>query len=226
MTSTDRSHIIAAPAFLLGFRIAQLVVAVAVLGLAAYGVTFVSFDGDALSLFTALASIIIVVYVLAASIALPVAYNYWAILGLDIFAIVFWLISFALLASEVAAYSVVDYTYTDYSCYYYDDCSKKRDLGLDKRATTTVATYRNAMAACAGLGGLEFILFIITLVIFSIHLHRHRAAGGHCMPNSANTNNITTEPKNYEMQQPQNVPVQTQQQPVYNTQMDAHHVTA
>jgi hypothetical protein len=92
-----------------------------------------------------------------ASIAAPVLYNYWAVLGLDIFAIVFWLISFSLLASEVAAYQIVTYS-TDSCAYYYDGyCYKKRDLNfLPKRyATTNVVTYRNSMAAASGLGGLE-----------------------------------------------------------------------
>jgi len=89
---------------------------------------------------------IITVYIIVAELALPVAYNYWAILGLDIFAIVFWLISFALLASEVAAYQII--TDTCFLGY----CYKKRDVALAKRS---LYTYRNAMAAASGLGGLE-----------------------------------------------------------------------
>ena len=46
------SHVIDAPVFLHGFRIAQFVVALIILGLAAYGVTFWAFDGDSLILFT------------------------------------------------------------------------------------------------------------------------------------------------------------------------------
>ncbi len=82
-------------------------------------------------------------------------YNYWAILGLDIFAIVFWIISFSLLASEVAAYTIVTYNTSDDCLYSYAGvCYYKRSL--DKRvATTNVYTYRNSMAAASGLGGLE-----------------------------------------------------------------------
>lgn len=80
------------------------------------------------------------------------AYNYWAILGLDVFAIVFWIVAFALLASEVAPFSTV----TPSCLYYlYGFCvSKKRDIGLAKRNFSLV-TYRNVLAAAAGLGGLE-----------------------------------------------------------------------
>jgi hypothetical protein len=99
---------------------------------------------------------IIVVYNLVATMAVPAMYNYWAVLGLDIFAIIFWIISFSLLASEVAAYQIV--TYSDTCAYYYNGyCYKKRGLNfLPKRvATTNVYTYRNSMAAASGLGGLE-----------------------------------------------------------------------
>lgn len=110
---------------------------------------------------------IIVVYYLVSTLAVPAMYNYWAVLGLDIFACVFWIISFSLLASEVAAYNIVTYNsdscdgdgvYYDGVCYY-----KKRSLNfLSKRyATTNVYTYRNSMAAASGLGGLELYVFSI-----------------------------------------------------------------
>jgi len=77
-------------------------------------------------------------------------------LALDIFAAVFWVISFSYLAWTTAVatfwYSTT-YTYTSCSYYYPYTCSKKRDLV--PRATTDLYTYRNSMAAAAGLGGLE-----------------------------------------------------------------------
>jgi len=203
--STTHSHILPLPKAVLGLKIAQLVIAVVVLGLAAYGVTFVAFDGDSLMLFTALVTMIITVYYIVAVTALTSAYNYWAILGLDIFAIVFWIISMSLLAWEVAAFSWAVSDYSGYSscgydAYGYYTCDKKRDINLTKRATTDVYTYRNALAAAAGLGGLEFILFIVTLVMTAIHLHRHRKAGGHCTPGALHTAPVTHEQKGVELQ--------------------------
>jgi hypothetical protein len=49
---STRDHILNVPKAVFGLRIAQLVIAVVILGLAAYGVTFSSFDGDGLTLFT------------------------------------------------------------------------------------------------------------------------------------------------------------------------------
>jgi hypothetical protein len=206
MARTD--HVLALPSFVLAFRILQLVTALAIMGLAGYGITEFSFDGIDLTLFSAIATIIIAIYVIVASTGAPVIYNYWAILGLDIFAIVFWIISFSLLASEVAAYDVVPYTDT---ClyYYYGVCYYKRSL--EKRNYGARRTFRNAMAAASGLGGLEFIFFVVTLIMTSIWLHRHRKAGGHCMPGRSGA--VATEPKPEMPVQTQYPPAQTQYQP-------------
>jgi hypothetical protein len=207
-----RDHLLGLPSFVLAFRILQLVTALAIMGLAAYGITFLSFDGIDLTLFTvgllvyssplfasiftsnlarlnyshfhsaslttpqAIATLIITIYIIVAETGAPVIYNYWAILGLDIFAIVFWIISFSLLASEVAAYQIVTYTADDCYYSYAGVCYYKRSRALEnltKRATTNVYTYRNAMAAASGLGGLE--LYVVSLSpLFSLplsHLH-------------------------------------------------------
>lgn len=46
------NHILPLPKFVFALKIVQLVVAIVILGLAAYGVTFIAFDGDCLMLFT------------------------------------------------------------------------------------------------------------------------------------------------------------------------------
>jgi hypothetical protein len=70
--------------------------------------------------------------------------------------VLFWVVSFAYLAYEVASVQIITYTYDDCLYYYAGVCyyKNKRGLGISKR-TTTVYTYRNVMAAAAGLGGLE-----------------------------------------------------------------------
>ncbi|TVY64218.1 hypothetical protein LSUE1_G008789 [Lachnellula suecica] len=183
MSTTN--HILPLPQAFLALRAVQLVVAIVILGLSAYVVTFIAFNAACLTLFTAIATMIITVYNVVSNTALKSAYNYWAILALDVFALIFWIISMAYLAWTTAA---ATWYYTDYSCsdyYYY--CYKKRDSPLAVRATTDLATYRNSMAAAAGLGGLEFILFAITLIFTAIHLQRHRKAGGHSAPIRAGT---------------------------------------
>lgn len=60
------------------------------------------------------------IYLLVAHFGPPKSYNYWAIMALDIFHVLFWLISFGLLAAQAAALFVIgqDYYYGgDYYSY-------------------------------------------------------------------------------------------------------------
>ena len=82
-----------------------------------------------------------------------VFFNYWAVIGLDIFALVFWLISFALLASEAAAWTIT--THFGDNCAYSNTAYCYRKRALAQKRSTDYRTYRNAMAAGAALGGFE-----------------------------------------------------------------------
>jgi len=181
--STTTSHVLPLPIPALALRAVQLAMAVVVLGLTAYGLSFnFVVDALALSLFTAIATIIITIYNIVSFVAVKAAYNYWAVLGLDIFGFVFWLTSMGLMASWVSGFSdVYDYSYT---CYYYY-CSRKRDIL--PRTIYAGNVYVGAMKGAAGVAGIEVALFIASLVLTSIYLHKHRAAGGHCTPLPAGT---------------------------------------
>lgn len=91
----------------------------------------------------AIVTLIICIYYIVAEFGAPAIYNYWAVLGLDIFLVLFWLISFALLAAQIAPY-MAGYT----SCDYYGDCYSVTLSDAEK-------TYAGALAAAAGIGGLE-----------------------------------------------------------------------
>ncbi|KAH7321534.1 hypothetical protein BKA65DRAFT_408846 [Rhexocercosporidium sp. MPI-PUGE-AT-0058] len=200
----DRSHVPALPAFTFYLRYAQLVVAIVVLGLSAYVVTYFAYSGASLSLFTAktsliphqaIATLIIAVYNIVTITIRPAFYNYWAVLGLDAFALIFWLISFSLLASEAAAWSIITH-YSDncaYSTIAY--CYKKR--ALIQKLSNDYHTYRNAMAAGAGLGGSEFVLFVFTLAFSALAVLKHRSTGGHCVPN-LDRDHVATEQRDQE----------------------------
>ncbi|KAK4216547.1 hypothetical protein QBC37DRAFT_86991 [Rhypophila decipiens] len=158
-----REHIPLSPKGFIVIRILQLVFGVIILGLGAFGVWWSGglADGPTFILVVALFTLITSIYHLVAEYGAPSIYNYWAVLGLDIFMVIMWLSSFALLASQVAiwmAYVSVNYYYSG-----------------DKIVIS-------CLAAAAALGGIQFVLHIVSLVIHSINLHRHRAAGLHCMP--------------------------------------------
>ncbi|EAQ92622.1 hypothetical protein CHGG_00857 [Chaetomium globosum CBS 148.51] len=125
------------------------------------------YDGNNFILAVAIMTLLYSIYNLVAKYGPPAAYNYWVILGLDIFFVVMWLCSFALLAARVGQFFSLVNSYSSYSYYSLSDS----DL-----------IWLAAQAAAAGLGGVEFVLFLVSLIIHSIHLHRHRAAGLHCTP--------------------------------------------
>ncbi|GAP85341.1 putative integral membrane protein [Rosellinia necatrix] len=159
-----REHIPLYPKGFVAVRILQLVIGIVCLGLTAYAVAIFPITGAALMLFTAIVTLLTSIYLLVAHFGPPAAYNYWAILGLDIFHVIFWLISFALLASQAALLlDIGDY----YDFYYYG--SAYTILGA-------------IVAAAAGLGGVEWVLYLVALIIHSIAFHRHRKAGLHAMP--------------------------------------------
>ncbi|KAK3330178.1 hypothetical protein B0H66DRAFT_597724 [Apodospora peruviana] len=174
-----REHIPLYPKGFVAVRILQLVFSVIILGLAAFGIWALAFSGDCFILAVAIMTLMASIYHLVSWFGAISLYNYWAVMSLDILLVVMWLSSFALLASQIAAFfAYAGGTYYDYYGYSYSH-------GLSS-AETIVAS---CLAAAAGLGGVEFVLHIVSLVIHSIALHRHRAAGLHCTPGAAPSGN-------------------------------------
>ncbi|KAH8734955.1 hypothetical protein BGZ61DRAFT_132744 [Ilyonectria robusta] len=149
-------------------RIFQLVFSFIILAVVSYTVYIVAFDGNCLMLFTAIATFIASLYMVIANQCAPQLYNYWAVLSLDIFLLLFWLISFALLAAQTAYFWAASSDYCDYYTCYYGTLSG------------SALVFGAILAAASGLGALEFLFFFISLIIHSIAMCRHRRAGLHC----------------------------------------------
>jgi hypothetical protein len=207
-----REHIPIYPKGFIGLRIAQLVLTVIILGLAAYGLAMFPTSGDVYITVVCIFTLITSIYHLVCHYNQPKGYNYWAVLALDIFLVVMWLASFALLASEVSIlFLYFGYSYGYYS--YYDD---------------TAASVPACLAAAAGLGGVQFVLHIVSLAIHGVRLHRHRAVGLHCTPGAPQTlptTNVTAVPNGaekfqaaYPQQQQPYMPQQQQPMPMYQQQ--------
>ncbi|EEY17684.1 predicted protein [Verticillium alfalfae VaMs.102] len=143
------------------------------LGLCAFGAYLWPISGNCLMLFVAVATLIVTIWLVVAEYSLLRIYNYWAVLALDIFLVVFWLCAFALLASQ-AAFVLSDTAYCDvYDCY-------------SSEPTGLYFVFAACMAAASAIGGLQFTV-----------LHRHRKAGLHCTPqNLPGTRNTTADGKN------------------------------
>ncbi|EGO52709.1 hypothetical protein NEUTE1DRAFT_114638 [Neurospora tetrasperma FGSC 2508] len=225
-----REHIPLYPKGFITIRIIQLIIAILIAGLSAFGVHIFAFDGDVLILAVAVMTLISSTYHLITRFSTPKAYNYWAVLAVDILVLVLWLAAFALLASEIIWFftlwtsssesiPTVDPYYDDftpdedsYDFYTYgilaalkggavgskarssggDDDGRYGDSGLDyiydndggydESAVVATLVAPICVIAAAALGGIEFILHLVSLIIHSVFLHRHRAAGLHSKP--------------------------------------------
>ena len=91
-------------------------------------------------------TLILIAYILVSEHFFLLAYKFWAILGLECFAVHFWLVSFALLASEVDGTGYVWFR-NCYLAYFANTPPYKRSLNEN--------TFHNAIAAAAGLRGVE-----------------------------------------------------------------------
>ncbi|GAB1311057.1 MARVEL domain-containing protein [Madurella fahalii] len=220
-------HIPIYPQGFIAVRIIQLILAVLIMGLSAYSVYLLAYDGNSFILAVAIMTLISSIYHLVAKYGAPYIYNYWAVLGLDIFFIVMWLSAFALQASRVAPlFAYLSPSYSSYDSSYISGYDSSYDTGYYYTYTVYGISWLGAQAGASALGGIQFILHIVALIIHSIRLHRHRAAGLHCMPGMPRTlpNPVTAGPATggfvaaeksaYELQQQQ----QQQQPPIYQHQ--------
>jgi hypothetical protein len=89
--------------------------------------------------------------------ACQAAYNYWAVLALDIFAIIFWLSSMAYLAATRSAFIYPTSIYDCVNYGYGGICYKKRDTDMTKRDVATYG-YLDMLSASAGLAALEMFV--------------------------------------------------------------------
>jgi len=170
MSEVDLSHVVILPRWVLFIRIAQAVLALLTLILTAYSASVFgtgAFNGYGLDWFTCIWTGLFLFYVVGSPLWFAKAFNKYAALVLEILSLLLWLITFPVIAAESVGFCY------GYYCDYYDVYYKSK-RSLAKRDSGTSAL--QATQAAAGLGGIEFILFLVTLIVYSIFLHRHRRA--------------------------------------------------
>ncbi|KAH8592999.1 hypothetical protein B0O99DRAFT_226179 [Bisporella sp. PMI_857] len=148
-------HVLALPKWVPIVRIVQAVLAIIILGTSAYGIYWIQYSSWSFALFCSLATLVIVVYNLLTTFipACKAAYNYWAVLGLEIFGVIFWLSSMAALAATRATFK---YPTQINGCVNYGSggiCYKRSVI--QKRDVATNA-YLAMMSATAGLSAIEW----------------------------------------------------------------------
>jgi len=202
-TKSHNQKLVLPPAFLF-LRVAQIILALIVLGLTAYLIsnTFYGLlvpSSYGLAMFTSIATLIIVVYNLVAERAVPAIYNVWAILALEIFSVIFWLSTMGSIAAFRSGFYVYSYDY---------DYDYRRDL--DKREYLSTTVYLGVLIGVAVVSAKEMILFLISLAIFGTRLYRLQ---------KSNSPAVQTQPQQfqpqYEQAQVQPQPSQPQYQPQY-----------
>ncbi|KAF1736573.1 hypothetical protein CRV24_002180 [Beauveria bassiana] len=203
-------------------RILQLIIAVVTLGLCSYLVTTSVIGAGFYGQKKAVCTIITSIWLISAHSCAPRAFNYWAVLVLDIYQYLLWLGGFAACAILAAglfggrglrggSYNFKYLLGRRYYSSWYDG---------DRYTTTANAAIG---AAAAGLGAVEFLLFFICLVVNAVVIHRHHRAGLHSRPvrHVVGASVLMTPPQNTTYQTvPQSgadIPF-TQQNTVYNPQ--------
>ncbi|ATY58966.1 hypothetical protein A9K55_002872 [Cordyceps militaris] len=177
LRAPGHEHIPRYPSGCITMRILQLVVAVATLGLCSYLVTTsIIGAGFYVQIFTAVCTIIISSWLISAHACSPRAFNYWAVLVLDIYQFLLWLGGFA--ACAILAVGLFAGHSLDRGGGYYDFNYLRRRYWYRDSYTMTDAAIG---AAAAGLGAVD-LFFFICLVVDSVVIHRHRRDGLHSRP--------------------------------------------
>jgi len=208
------------PRWILGIHATQIVFAVVVLGLDAYGIRWISYNALIFSLVAAIFTMGTCAYIIGATLFLQALYNAYVVLALHILMVIFWIADLGLVANLARLWADPDYTYDYYySTYYYDYDYYKRSLAK-RTETTTVEAYKGALIAGALFGAVEFVLWLLTLVFVIIYLNRARsgiatvAASGAPPAYTGGQQPVAVENKYTHHGQPQGQYQQPAQQPV------------
>jgi len=217
---TDVAHIPRQPFWLFIVRFFQLFLALIILALSAWAGGGIGFwyAGFGVAIFAFVWTLLFITYIQLSTFFLPSFYNKYIHLVLECLTVIFWLAAWAALAAVAAVWTLGGIVYDDGLCYDYAYC--RRSLELSKRFTDAqLNSMINATKAAAGLGAIEWLLFIGTLISYGIYLHRNRVATRDAQlgigPAGAQQQEIKMQPvvNQYPVQQPQPQPQPYQQAP-------------
>ncbi|OLN91692.1 hypothetical protein CCHL11_06587 [Colletotrichum chlorophyti] len=167
------------PVWIAVIRIAQLVLAIATMGVTVYGLTtmtkatgyrritsFSGTEGFPFSWFAFAWTFSYLTWLGVAVMFIPIMYNCWVHLGLELLTVVFWLITMALLASHADDLDSLDAFIVTfgpkYEVYY--------KMNIQPFANGFVA----ATFASTATSTVNFVLFVITISMFGRALHAYR----------------------------------------------------
>lgn len=148
-------------------RPCMIVIGIIEIGLIGYATSkFSGWDWTGLTIFTVILTWLICAYYIATVLFLPRFHNYFAVIGLDALAAIFWLSSMGVCASWASTYHAVE----DLSDNYYGD-------GYYDHYIHGFKTAWDCVAAAAGIAAIELVLFVIALIFEILTLLRHNSSG-------------------------------------------------
>ncbi|KZM19830.1 hypothetical protein ST47_g9167 [Ascochyta rabiei] len=146
-------------------HVAQVVLAITVLGLAAYGVDYISYNVLIYSLVVAICSLVVSSWMIASRTFLAKFDNTYVSLGLHAWMLVFWVVDLGLTASLAHEWNSQCNSSPE---------SDKICSSFAKR-DTDFRTYSRALVASAVLNGLQVLLWIGTTTLLALDLKRRRS---------------------------------------------------
>ncbi|KAG5938816.1 hypothetical protein E4U59_003569 [Claviceps monticola] len=210
------SHVLHTPIWVTVVRALQLLLSLAILGLAGRLMQDLYLDEFGLAVATSVLTWIIVLYFLLTEkiSSWHKAYHVVAVLALESFLVVLWLATFAAAAARRASFKVQ--ASTSY-CYYYGSylssltCFRKRAF---ERRAVLFKSGQDMFSSIAGLGALVWLLFIVTFVYTLVMFLRGRKEGRFPMGSASASSggHGSTYPMEPKTEQPAPMVMQQQQQ--------------
>ncbi|KAF2454488.1 hypothetical protein BDY21DRAFT_105238 [Lineolata rhizophorae] len=175
------------PRWILWVRAARALLAVIVLGLCAYSLSIIAMIQASFNVFAALWTFFVTTYILVAELAVPGMYHRFAVLGLEVVTLIFWLAGFAsmsgLAANADACIDELESGFADVCVAVPADLRRRRrraEAPLEERAGSwsvdTGREWYGALAGAAAVGALCFVLSIVCLTMFALAMKRKQYA--------------------------------------------------
>ncbi|KAF2738391.1 hypothetical protein EJ04DRAFT_549893 [Polyplosphaeria fusca] len=165
------ANVLPLPRWTLIIHAVQVVLAIIILGLSAYGVHWIAYNALIFALVVCICTFGCCAYIFVSSLFIHKLYNKFIILAAHIWMIIFWLVDLGLVANLARIWGAYEnfggYSYGGY-CYYY--CYNKRDLA--KREDTTYGAYYGALAAGAFFAAVQFGLWVASAVIVGMYINK------------------------------------------------------
>ncbi|RFU27245.1 hypothetical protein B7463_g9097, partial [Scytalidium lignicola] len=148
------------------------VFAIIIVGLTGYSASVFnasSFHGYGMSFFTFAWTILLMLYVLCTPFFFPEAYNYWLHLIFESLTTLFTLVTFALIANEVSAWTSAHSVLASIN-------KSNANKGFMLLTWPAGDSALNSLKAALTFAVAQWVLFVISLFVVSMFIHRHRLA--------------------------------------------------